>query len=301
MSYEFEKSRHGSCTYTVMQLVTARIKLNRYSVFMAAVIAVVVDVVAAAQPELKVMPDPQPVNVGKEFRVTCVVSWSGAPDAFTILPAEVAPIDWGKVTVLPSKAYVRDGQNVVEETVAFEADNPGEYKTPAIEIPYLRPEDVQKPEKPDTPMHLNASDAPPKLRADPFPLLVQPHTTPAWLFGVLGALSFCVAAFVAWRIRKARRVVSPVESEPGQALDTTAVCNRLDAAKRKRVEGDFYGMYRELAAAAKLVQTKEPELAQRLTTRTEEVGYRGARPTDDEMDGDLRSIERLLVADEPDS
>ena len=278
-----------------MQLDTARkLKLNQTSVLMAAVLAVVLGVTAGAQPELTVTPGPQSVNVGEAFRVSCEVVWSGAPDAYTVLPAEIDPVDWGTVTLLPSKAYVRDGQNVVEQTVAFVAGQPGEYQTPAILIPYLRPEDVQKPEKPDTPMHLSAPDAPPKLRADPLPLLVQPHTTPAWLFGVLGALSFCAIGLAAWRLWP-RRHTSPSPADGAPTIDTTAIRQLLESAKRQRIEGDFYGAYRDLAAAAQSLKTRDSELAARLSSRADEVGYRGIRPTDDEMDGDLRAIERVLI------
>jgi len=260
---------------------------------MAAVLAVVVGVTAGAQPELKVTPGPQSVNVGEAFRVSCEVVWSGAPDAYTVLPAEIDPVDWGTVTLLPSKAYVRDGRNVVEQTVSFVAGQAGEYETPAILIPYLRPEDVQKPEKPDTPMHLSALDAPPKLRADPFPLLVQPHTTPAWLFGVLGALLFCLLGLGFWWMwPRGRR--SESTANMAQPVDIESINRYLESAKRKRLEGDFYGTYRDLAAAAHMLRNRDSDLAARLSRRVEEVGYRGVRPTDDEMDGDLRAIDRVL-------
>jgi hypothetical protein len=273
-----------------MQLDTAQ-QLNRISVLMAAVFAVVAGVTAGAQPELEITPGPQPVNVGEEFRISLEVAWSGAPGDYTVLPAEVDPVEWGTFTLLPPKAYVRDGRNVVELTIAFVADQPGEYETPAILVPYLRPEDVQKPEKPDTPMHLNALDAPPKLRADPFPLLVQPHTTPAWLFGVLGALSFCIFGLAGWWFWSRRRSTQAV-GEGAPSSDAAVIAQKLESAKRRRIEGDFYGMYRDLAAAAQLMRSQD--LAARLSSRADAAGYRGVRPTDDEIDGDLRAIQRAL-------
>jgi hypothetical protein len=279
-----------------MQLITAR-KLNHYSVLMAAVIAVVVSVAAGAQPELEVTPGPSAVSVGEAFRITCEVSWSGSPDDYIVLLAEMEPLEWGDVTLLPSMAFVRDGRNVIVQTVEIVAKQVGEVEVPAILIPYLRPEDIQKPEKPDTPMHLNASDAPPKLRADPFPLLVQPHTTPAWLFGVLGALFFCALAFLGWRFRSRRGIeVTPVDSHGH--IDNAAVNRYLEQAKRKRLEGEFYGAYRDMAAAAELLKARDPDLAARLTARAQEIGYRSIRPTDDEMDSDFRTIDRILALED---
>lgn len=280
-----------------MQLDAAHRKLNLYQVLMAAVIAAVVSGAAYGQPELRVSPAPRSVTEGEAFRVSYEISWTGSPSDYTVLPAEVEPLDWGTCTLLPSKAYVRDGRNVIVQEVEFVANQLGEVQIPAVEFQYLRPEDVQKPEKPDTPMHLNVSDAPPKLRADPFPLLVQPHTTPAWLFGVLGALFLFVLLYVGWRIRRSSRRAAASVATP-QTVDHHAVRSHLNTAKRLRLEGDFYGAYRELAAAGEHVQSRDPELSKRLARKTENVGYRGLRPTEDEMDGDVRAIERAMAAEE---
>lgn len=280
-----------------MQLDAALRKLNLYRVLMATVLTVVAGGIAFGQPQLEVTPAPESVTVGETFRVSYEVSWSGAPGDYTVLPAELEPVEWGTCTLLPSKAYVRDGLNVIVQTVEFVANQPGEVEIPAVEFQYLRPEDVQKPEKPDTPMHLNASDAPPKLRADPFPLLVQPHTTPAWLFGVLGALFFFLLAALTWWMASRRRKPSAAP-QPSGVVDRVAVNAHLDRAKRKRLEGDFYGAYRDMAMAAGLLKSKAPELEGRLTARADEIGYRGVRPTDDEMEGDIRGIERILAQDE---
>ncbi len=294
--YETADFRHGRCSIKDMQLDAALRKLNLYRVLMATVLTVVAGGVADAQPKLEVTPAPDSVTVGEVFRVSFEVSWNGAPGDYTVLPAELEPVEWGTCTLLPSKAYVRDGLNVIVQTIEFVANQPGEVEIPAVEFQYLRPEDVQKPEKPDTPMHLNAPDAPPKLRADPFPLLVQPHTTPAWLFGVLGALLFSLLAAIGWWLAWRRK--APSSAPPAGIVDRTAVTTHVDRAKRKRLEGDFYGAYRDMAAAAGLLKSMAPELESKLTARAEEIGYRGVRPTDDEMDGDFRAIDGILSRDE---
>ncbi|MCC6488968.1 MAG: hypothetical protein IT364_15825, partial [Candidatus Hydrogenedentes bacterium] len=138
---------------------------------------------------------------------------------------------------------------------------------------------------------------PPKLRADPFPLLVQPHTTPAWLFGVLGALSFLLLAFAVVLIyRKRQRPV--LKDVPKEILDLPKIHAHMHAAKQYRVNGDLYGVYRELAAAARRINPEAP-LAQTLKRRADDVGYRGLKPNDDQVEGDFRDLERRLAQEQP--
>ncbi|MCC6699072.1 MAG: hypothetical protein IT365_25840, partial [Candidatus Hydrogenedentes bacterium] len=151
-----------------MKLLVAR-QLNRVSVLVAALGSFLFCAAVFAQPELKVQSDPQPARIGEPYRVSCEVSWTGEAGDFVILPAEVAKPDWANVKLSPVKAFVRDGNNIVLQTIVFEPTQEGEVEVPAILIPYLRPEDINSTEKPETPTHLNAPDAPPKLRADPFP------------------------------------------------------------------------------------------------------------------------------------
>ena len=65
-------------------------------------------------------------------------------------------------------------------------------------------------------------------------------------------------------------------------------------ARQRRVAGQYYAFYGALARAAQAAKQDGQELAERLHARAQDVGYTGARPTDDEMDSDLRELERLL-------
>jgi hypothetical protein len=71
----------------------------------------------------------------------------------------------------------------------------------------------------------------------------------------------------------------------------------LHAARRQRLDGKFYEFYLELgrAAAALPSEGRPPGLAETLKARAQEVGYKGVRPTDDRMDGDVRDVERALT------
>lgn len=70
----------------------------------------------------------------------------------------------------------------------------------------------------------------------------------------------------------------------------------MRAAKRLRIEGDYYGFYRELKRAVELGAPGETDVSSLLETRAQDAGYRGVRPPEDQMDGDVRSVERLLNA-----
>jgi hypothetical protein len=63
------------------------------------------------------------------------------------------------------------------------------------------------------------------------------------------------------------------------------------------LDGHFYEYYLELARAVNALpaERKPAGLAETLQGRAQAVGYQGVRPTEDEMDGDFRDVERALT------
>ncbi len=273
-------------------------KLNR--VVALAVLVWVGSAPVWAQPVLKVISDPQPARVGRPYHITCEVSWSGGPKDYTVLPAEVETVEWATVSVAVARAEVRDGVNVIAYTVILTPTKEGTFQTPAITIMYLSPEDVKPPEQPDSPMHPAGPDAHPRLRADPFPLPVQPHTTPAWLSGALGAFLISVVIGVLavgwwyWRHRIATTTSEPV----GMPRNSVAARESLQNAKRKRIEGDYYGFYCALLRAMEHMAPNDTQALSALRVRADEAGYRGIRPSEDVLDADERAVERLFAGTE---
>jgi hypothetical protein len=88
-----------------------------------------------------------------------------------------------------------------------------------------------------------------------------------------------------------------VSEEPKTDTPNPVFEEALRCARRRRQEGDFYKFYVELARAAETLEVggQQPELAATLKERAQETGYRGVRPTDDQMDGDLRDLERAMA------
>lgn len=114
------------------------------------------------------------------------------------------------------------------------------------------------------------------------------------------ALATLLLVLAGWAVyRKTRRsdtlAMDPSLSPVEQARE------QVHAARRHRLDGDFYQFYLSLSRAAKALNLEGGSVAARLETRAQEVGYKGVRPTEDEMDGALKDIERALTQRNKDS
>ncbi len=282
----------------------------------------------AAEPELKVIPQDgcahptvcqTTTNCGHAYRIVCEVSWAGNASDYTILPAEADPVDWGTVALTEAKAFVRNdaagARNIVSQTIeitpaSIPPNNTGSFKTPAIRIAYFNPEATPPAESAAPPAAAPGtvppvSSASPSLGADPFDLMVCPDRSPIWISGGLGA-SLLLTALGWWSVRRLRRPQPTLKNgvrdsglgsrERGEST-SDVVAEAIRLARVHRQEGDFYKFYLELARAASSLPDpgEPPNLAAALKARAQEVGYRDARPTDDQMDGDLRDLERAVA------
>jgi len=273
---------------------------------------------AGAEPELKVIPQDGPAHPGHAYRIVCEVSWAGNASDYTILPAEADPVDWGTVALTEVKAFVRDdaagARNIVSQTIeitpqfvkprqtvastSIPPNKTGSFKTPAIRIAYFTPEATPPAESAAPPAAAPGtvppvSSASPSLGADPFDLMVCPDRTPIWISGGLGA-SLLLTALGWWSVRRLRR---PQPTLPKTPADLSDVQQAMHSARQHRLDGDFYRFYLDLSRAAEALHAtgEAPELAATFKTRAQEAGYKGARPTDDQMDGDLRDLERAVT------
>jgi len=309
-------ARHETCVPRDMKGI-AKTKLNHFADAPVFVACAVLSCIAYAQPELKVIAEQGSAHPGHAYWIVCEVSWAGKASDYSILPAEADPIDWGTVALTDVKAFIRDDadgpRNIVSQTLEITPNKAGEFKTPAIRIAYFNPE-ATPPAESAAPSAVTPGTAPPdssaspSLGAEPFSLMVYPDRTPIWISGGLGA-SLLVTALGWWSVRRLRRPqpllvgsrVSGfgfrVSEEPKPDTPNPVFEEALRCARRHRQEGDFYQFYVELARAAETLPADghAPELVATLKTRAQETGYRGVRPTDDQMDGDLRDLERAMA------
>lgn len=254
-------------------------------------------VAASAQsaPSLTVTPQAEAARPGEPFVVTLEMAWSGGPDAWGILPPEVDAPAWGTVRRGAATLSQRGGENVYAQTLEFVAEASGDYETPVLTVAYESPrvlvEGFAEERMPE-----GTSAAGPMLREvsggsvtvkvrKPFPFV--PVGAFASVVLVLGVTA------VAWRHystqqAEARRLARLAPVERAQTL--------LHDARRKRLDGDFYAFYQQLTAAVSVAgsQAEGKALAARLQERTREVGYKGIRPTEDDLDGDAKAAEAVI-------
>jgi hypothetical protein len=246
----------------------------------------------APAPELNVIRPEGPAVAGQPYTVTCEVSWTGGPADFVVAPAEADAIEWGVLTLTGVRAFVRDGVNVISQTVEIVPKEPGEYEVPALKMAYLLPEATSPAETATTETDPSASSVSPALTADPFKLVVRRSRPMVWVFGGLGAPLILLLLLLGWwTVRRVRRGPQPTP-QTSAAMDLRGVQAALLVAHQHRLDGKFYEYYTELTRAAERVA---PKLAPALKRQAESAGYRGERPTDDAMDSDLRAIERALA------
>lgn len=277
------------------------IKLNKRFSALVPILALMVCGVASAEPELKVIAQEKPARPDKVYRIVYETSWEGGPSDYSILPAEVDAIDWGTVTLAGVNATVRDGVNVVSQTVEIIPNDPGEFDAPEVRIAYLNPEATAPTEKAASGTDPSVSSASPSLVADPFIIVVRPARFFAWLFGGLGASLFLLVVLGWWAMRHRRSRQSsqngPAAASPRLREDDATVQEALHKARQRRLDGQFYEFYVELSRAADLVASGGDgrSVAASIKAHAEEVGYKGLRPTDDQMDGDFGDVERALA------
>jgi hypothetical protein len=259
---------------------------------------------AWAEPELKVTKPEGPARVNVTYWVTYEITWTGAPSEYAVLPAKVDSIDWGAVTTGQATATVRDGVNVVTQKIGIIPNKSGEFTSPKVSFQFLNPEATPPAEKAVPRTDPPDSSASPSLGAEPFTLVVRPAGSQFWNSGGLGApFILCgVVAFLIIRRVRGRKKLSTVQSHAASSFSVAQTA--LHRARQFRLDGKFYEFYRELGqlandakagAKSEAAANDFGALAATLKGRAQEVGYRGVRPTDDQLDGDFRDMERALA------
>ena len=278
-------------------------KLNRLAGLVVLVLAVMCWTNSVyAVPELKVTSDKGPWIPGNHYKVICEISWSGNAGEYAILPAEPGKMDWATVTTVHAESTVHNGVQTVTQTLDLVPTKTGEFTVPEIRVSYLNPETTSPAEKATPGTTPSESSASPSLRSDPFTIVVRPARTLFWISGGLGASLLLIAvgwALARYRVRrsptnKKDRAVVRGGQEGSTGFDVAHVQQLMRDANVKRMNGDFYGFYLELTQAAAVIP-ESVALAQMFEKRGQDVGYKGMRPTQDMMDGDLRDIERALA------
>lgn len=269
--------------------------MNRFIGFSSVVfgIVLVVPMMAAySAPELVVnLPDGSAV-INHGYKIGCEISWAGEAGDYTILPAEIGTLDWATVAVTNVETFRRGDVHVVAQTIELTPLISGEFDSPEIRVSYLDPEATPPAESAAPQTAPTDSSASPSLRAEPFKIVVRTPRRLVWISGGLGAsLLLLLTAFGLCSAHRRRRP-RPATAATA-ALDYSEIQTLLHRIHQYRLDGKYYEYYQGLSRVAEMLG--HGQLASAMAARAQRAGYAAARPSDDELDGDLRDVERALV------
>jgi hypothetical protein len=231
------------------------------------------------------------VHPGQPFEYTVDFSWDGPADAFEVYPAEWEEVEGVTMSLVRMESRIVDGQPVIAQVLSVVVEEAGKIDLPQLTVSYATtqersgsPEDTSSTH-PKTPL-------PSTLTVPPFPVEARPYRPLAWFFGAL-AIILLLCLGLGWRLASPQR--SRQSQSPSLDSHTTHdPSETLMAARRARHEGDLYAFYRHLGQALAGRSGVDPALFERIKQRTSDVGYRGAHPNDDLLDGDYRDVARAV-------
>lgn len=234
---------------------------------------------------------PDSVHPGQPATVVYRLSWPGSDD-WRIPAPRIEQPDWGQVQLQSTTTYTAADSTVVEFAVDVIPDETGQYELPRIEFEVYAADDLVKNEKAplkEPPAPWTTTQA---VTADPITLAVTPDYR-RWLpLAVGGGVAMLVLVAGGVLVLRSR----PQSAAPAQPVSEDPR-EHVHAARKHRLDGNFYHFFLALAAAAgKLKGPDAAKLAAQHTERAREVGYGGIRPADDEMDAALKDTERLIAA-----
>ncbi len=244
-----------------------------------------------AVPSLEVSAQKYTAQPGAFFPVNYKVLWEGSPGAYTVLPPTLPALDWGEAALLEIKSKKDGDTNETCIVVGFRATEAGVYETPPIDLRVVEWMEGHASGITAVPPETTAQ----VLSAAPVTVTIQSSRT--LLFGAIGTLVLLLlsGAVIFLLLRRRARIHRAVEGpgfeEQGQSL--------LHEARRHRLDGDYYAFYRTLRRAcdlaARVSGNQDERLFTRLDDRIKDTGYRGQRPSEDDLEGDFKDVEHWIV------
>lgn len=227
------------------------------------------------------------------FRVIYELHWTGAPESLSVIPAEPAAVVWGTARLASATAYsAEDGQRL-QYVVEYEAANEGDVAVPPLALSYVvNPPLEERPRvvadasaQPEAEL---AAVEPVSLEAPGFSVTVRKALNPLLMYGGAPAALVLIGAGVAFALARRKRSVI------GAPVQGTTIQSLMNAARQHRLDGKFYEYYRELARASTLLAPSiaAKKLRETLEHYAEQVGYGALQPTEDDLEGALRDVER---------
>lgn len=236
------------------------------------------------EPQVEAKPLEFGPRADEAFVQTYVLQWPAGVVpylSYLYVPEELPGLDWGKWRLVASRTVVSEEVPGVEVEIEITPTAVGEFEIPAVPFGYV--EDTEA----------LAEATPSLVMSEPIPVSVAAGAVALPLPALVGggaALSLLVGIGGWALIRRKHRQ----PQTDGRSL-SELVQDALHAAQQHRLDGDFYSYYRELTRVAEWIAADDVKLLSNLRARTQAVGYGGARPTEDELNGDQRAIERAVA------
>ncbi len=248
--------------------------------------------VEAQEPSLEVIVPERDPRVGEPYTVSYQVSWLGNARDFAVMPLEFESVEWGDATVRQAVSELRGDTLSVTQSLEVIPREAGNFDWPVVTIGYPNPE-AATPKENETP-EANPSDPRvyPTLRAQSLPILVRSPQNAPWISGGLGAF-LVFSIFMAFLVytRRSRAIAVPESA----LTNEPTVEEVLHIARRHWLDGQYYEYFTTLIRAAESVgKNSHSDLLKRLKSRAHEVGFGGAHPTEDELEGVFRDVQRAV-------
>lgn len=250
----------------------------------------------ASEPVIEAPAFPIAANAGMPVTAAVTLTWPTAEAPGGVWVDAAAPVEWGEVT-LGALTAERTGDAVVyRQDIVVTAAAPGRYEAPALDF-YYAAETVSFPAPAGEGADPGVSSALIPLQSPAFAIEAAPGGSPkVGVYAALAAAVCVTAAAFGFAVMRRRRTVSAPAGTPVAAAAVPEASQGpfdepLLEARRRRAEGDLYGYYRALIDAV----AADAGLVERLRRKAEDVGFRHLTPAPDELDGDLRDVERALA------
>ena len=246
---------------------------------------------ALAEPMLEVVPESRTPRPSVPYRVEYRVSWPVGDTEYAVLAPELGALDWAEVEHAAVRTSIRDGVTTWTHTLLLNAFEPGDFVVPELAIGYIELEAApDAPEPGEAPAEV---DAIAYLNAGALSLQVRPDRRPVWA-ALLAAVVLASLAFV-WRTRLQKTGLQS-QTANGVASEWEILQAGLHTARQHRLDGAYYEYFVGLREMVSLftIDGETKALRDRLDAKAQETGFQGLRPTEDDLEGAFRDVERLL-------
>jgi len=241
-------------------------------------------------PQIRLVQSTSKAIVDQPYEVYYEITWPGDAGDRSILPPSHIELDWADVTVASSVTSVRDGANVVQHNLVLYPREAGSFEFPPLILAYLDTADLL----PSSESEEGASPIYPTISAEAFDITVVNPPDPL-MYVIGGALVLGAGAAGTVLIR--RRQVAAANA--ATVIPMPTLPDAMNAARQHRLDRKPYEFFQALIRGASLLSASpdHTQLKKQFETKAKEVGFQSYLPTEDELDGALRDLERAYNQD----